>query len=155
MLGTAAGGGLITLMLSVPAIGYLLSPLFARKRTAWVTVGTVDDIPVATPTPLVVDMPTGVGWETPPERRVVYVVRRQDGTVLALSNVCSHMQCDVHWDRSLHQFLCPCHGGLYDMDGRNIGGPPPSPLPQWVHRFTTDSEGRRVLEVQNQFDESI
>jgi Rieske Fe-S protein len=24
--------------------------------------------------------------------------------------------------------VCPCHGGRYDLSGRNISGPPPAPL---------------------------
>jgi Rieske Fe-S protein len=76
--------------------------------------------------------------------------------VLALSNICSHMQCDVHWDQQLGQFLCPCHGGLYNIEGANIGGPPPQPLPQWIHRVTVDPQtNQHMLEIQNSLNESI
>ena len=61
----------------------------------------------------------------------------------------------MHWDRALGQFLCPCHGGLYNMDGTNIGGPPPSPMPQWVHRLDRDPSGRTVLFIRNEYDEQI
>lgn len=153
--GTGAMMGLITLMLSIPAIGFLLSPLFSRTREQWVTVGPIDDVPVEKPTAREVDVPGGEGFPVSPVKRIVYVVKQRDGTVLALSNICSHMQCDVHWDPQMHQFLCPCHGGLYDIAGSNIGGPPPSPLPQWVHRFRTDQSGKRILEIANRLEGSI
>ena len=153
--GTGAMMGLITLMLSIPAIGFLISPLFSRAREQWVTVGPIDDIPVATPTAKTVDVPGGEGFPVPPVKRIVYVVKQPDGSVLALSNICSHMQCDVHWDGQMQQFLCPCHGGLYDISGKHIGGPPPGPLPQWVHRLSTDQGGRRILEIANRLESAV
>ncbi|MBJ7595345.1 MAG: ubiquinol-cytochrome c reductase iron-sulfur subunit [Candidatus Dormibacteraeota bacterium] len=153
--GTGLGMGLVGVMLSVPAIGFLLSPLFTKQKLSWVTVGPIDGVPVNQPTALFAEVPIGTGYATPPVKRVVYVVKKSDGQIRALSNICTHMQCDVHWDPSLGNFLCPCHGGLYDIDGKNIGGPPPQPLAQWKHRFRTDDQGRTVLEIENQLDESI
>ena len=154
--GTALGGGLISILISIPALGFLLSPLFSKKTYTWVTVGPIDQIPVGVPTPLVALLPAVQGPPTPAQPRVVYVVRHADGTTKALSNTCTHLQCDVHWDTLLEQFLCPCHGGLYDIDGLNVGGPPPQPLAQWIHRITQDpATGQHILQIQNRLDESI
>jgi menaquinol-cytochrome c reductase iron-sulfur subunit len=153
---TNLGGGLIALMLSIPAIGFLVGPLFQRRSTTWIRVGDIDSVPIGLPTPFIVSMPIGEGPPTPDVDRIVYVVKTSAGELFTFSNTCTHMQCNVHWDPSLGQFLCPCHGGLYDMGGHNIGGPPPSPLPQWIHRTHVDpSTGRTVLDVQNQYNESI
>jgi Rieske Fe-S protein len=151
---TAAGSGLITAMLTVPALGYLLSPLFQQPRRQTFRVGAIDHVPVETPTPLRVGVVAGEAYDTTPVERIVYVVRKADGTTLALTNTCTHMQCNVHWRDDLKQFLCPCHGGLYDIDGTNVGGPPPSPLPQWVHH-TRQEEGATVLYIENRYDSSI
>jgi len=156
VMGTGAGATLVGVMLSIPAVGFLLSPLFTKRRIEWVSVGPIDDVPVGQPQPLYVLLPNDSGWPTPPERRVVYVVKKPDGTLHAFSNICTHMQCDVHWEERLSQFLCPCHGGLYDIDGNNIGGPPPQPLPQWVHRVRLEPQSQRhILEIQNQLEESV
>jgi menaquinol-cytochrome c reductase iron-sulfur subunit len=153
---TNTGAGVITLMLSIPAIGFLVSPLFQKRRTSWVRVGEIDSVPVGLPTPFTVAMPIGEGPPTGPVNRIVYVVKTTDSKLFAFSNTCTHMQCNVHWDPGLGQFLCPCHGGLYDLTGSNVGGPPPSPLPQWIHRTMVDpGTGHTVLEVQNSFDENI
>ena len=48
--------------------------------------------------------------------------------LIALSPVCSHLGCLVNWDARKGEFLCPCHGGRYDMDGAVRAGPPPAPL---------------------------
>ncbi len=151
---TAAGSGLIGAMLTLPAIGFVLSPLVSKQRRQSFRVGPIDGVPVDVPTPLTVGVVSGEAYDTTPVERIVYVVRRSDGTTLALTNTCTHMQCNVHWRPDLNQFLCPCHGGLYDMDGRNVGGPPPSPLPQWAHQLREEN-GETVLYIENRYDESI
>ncbi len=41
---------------------------------------------------------------------------------------CSHLGCLVKWDPSASMFLCPCHGGTYNADGKVLSGPPPGAL---------------------------
>jgi menaquinol-cytochrome c reductase iron-sulfur subunit len=44
------------------------------------------------------------------------------------------------------RFICPCHGGVYDLRGRRTGGPPPRPLDRF---FTRVVSGR--LEIGPRF----
>jgi cytochrome b6-f complex iron-sulfur subunit len=46
----------------------------------------------------------------------------------ALSLVCTHARCIVRWEDAEKRFLCPCHKGSFDAEGRVLSGPPPSPL---------------------------
>lgn len=57
----------------------------------------------------------------------IFIVRDEKG-FLALSARCTHLGCMVVWNRDHNMFLCPCHGGKYDAEGRNVEGPPPRPL---------------------------
>ncbi len=57
----------------------------------------------------------------------VFVVNNR-GRVFTLSPVCSHLGCLVNWQRTEGAFLCPCHGGRYDIEGNVLSGPPPAPL---------------------------
>jgi len=57
----------------------------------------------------------------------VYVVRLDQGLV-AYDEHCAHLQCPVQWTASIQEFLCPCHGSIYNVFGQNIGGPAPHPL---------------------------
>ncbi len=43
--------------------------------------------------------------------------------LLALYKVCVHLGCLYDWQSSANQFLCPCHGSLYEKDGTYIDGP--------------------------------
>jgi Rieske Fe-S protein len=38
------------------------------------------------------------------------------------------MGCEVHWHPESQEYVCPCHDGLFDPDGRPIAGPPTRPL---------------------------
>ena len=63
----------------------------------------------------------------------VFIVSRIDGLTV-FSAVCSHLGCLVNYHKGKKEFLCPCHGGRYDLSGRNIAGPPPAPLTELPHR---------------------
>jgi len=43
---------------------------------------------------------------------------------IALSSVCPHLGCRVHWEAQNNRFFCPCHNGEFDPEGRATGGPP-------------------------------
>lgn len=57
----------------------------------------------------------------------VFIVAGND-ILTAFSPVCTHLGCLVNWDNNKKEFLCPCHGGKYSMNGDVIAGPPPKPL---------------------------
>lgn len=60
--------------------------------------------------------------------RPALLVMTAEGEYRALSAVCTHLSCTVQYRNDLHQIWCACHNGLYDLNGRNISGPPPRPL---------------------------
>ena len=43
---------------------------------------------------------------------------------IALSSVCPHLGCRVHWQSQESRFFCPCHNGSFDPQGKPTGGPP-------------------------------
>lgn len=66
--------------------------------------------------------------------RPAVLVMTAEGEYRALSAVCTHLSCTVQYRNDLRQIWCACHNGLYDLNGRNISGPPPRPLePFQVH----------------------
>ena len=36
---------------------------------------------------------------------------------------CRHLGCALNWNESLQRWECPCHGSLYDKEGRCLEGP--------------------------------
>jgi cytochrome b6-f complex iron-sulfur subunit len=51
-----------------------------------------------------------------------------DGEPRAMSAVCTHLQCTVEFRAANQDLFCNCHNGVYDLNGRNVAGPPPRPL---------------------------
>jgi len=56
------------------------------------------------------------------------LVHTADGEYRAMSATCTHLSCTVQYRGDLHQVWCACHNGTYDLNGRNVSGPPPRPL---------------------------
>jgi len=148
LLGTQVAAAVVTVLLGIPIVGFLISPLFRREQAVWRQVGDIAGVPDRQPTKFEVAFPLGE-WTNANVNLAVYVVKI-NADYRVFSNVCTHMQCPVRWEDGLRQFLCPCHGGLYDLNGNNVGGPPPKPLPQYVHRI----EGTTLF-IQNRFTESV
>ena len=58
----------------------------------------------------------------------VIVVRAAANEFRAFSATCTHLDCIVGYQNDRQRIYCNCHGGTYDLTGRNISGPPPRPL---------------------------
>jgi len=56
------------------------------------------------------------------------LIRAADGEYRAMSATCTHLSCTVQYRDDLREVWCACHNGMYDLNGRNISGPPPRPL---------------------------
>lgn len=55
---------------------------------------------------------------------------------VALSSVCPHLGCSVHWESQNKRFFCPCHNGAFDAEGAPLSGPPADANPQqFLSRF--------------------
>jgi cytochrome b6-f complex iron-sulfur subunit len=62
------------------------------------------------------------------------LVRTADGEYRALSAICTHLNCTVQYRSDVREVWCACHNGFYDLNGRNVAGPPPRPLESYdVH----------------------
>lgn len=119
--------------------GATLAPSFAAHTPRWLEAAPLDRLDGAAPTPVTLRIARQDGYRQVVDRRVVYLSRAGAG-VRALDSTCSHLGCRTRYDAELRQFVCPCHGGAYDVDGRVVAGPPPAPL----RRLETRLEGGRV-----------
>ena len=58
--------------------------------------------------------------------------RTQANELKAFSAVCTHLSCIVQYRSDVSHIWCACHNGHYDLNGKNIIGPPPKPLEEFV-----------------------
>jgi hypothetical protein len=68
-------------------------------------------------------------------------VRTAAGDLKAFSATCTHLDCTVQYKNDQGILWCACHNGKYDLNGRNISGPPPRPLDS----FRVVVQGEEVL----------
>jgi Rieske Fe-S protein len=62
-----------------------------------------------------------------------------DGSLSALSILCTHVCCECEYIRSNKVIACPCHGSVFDLSGSVVNGPAIVPLPSISLR--TDGSG--------------
>jgi Rieske Fe-S protein len=61
--------------------------------------------------------------------RHIALYRNEGGGLRAMSSVCTHRGCDVHWNPDEKVWDCPCHGSRFAPDGTVLRGPAMQPLP--------------------------
>jgi menaquinol-cytochrome c reductase iron-sulfur subunit len=140
-IGGQAAGGVAAASFLLPALGFALGPIFKSTPHRWETVGTIDDFLDTNYIPTVITLTPGIGEAG---KTTVYVRKRnptidtdapdKDTQFIAISSRCAHLGCPVRWVNAAERFICPCHGGVYDLLGRRVGGPPVRPLDRFYTR---------------------
>jgi Rieske Fe-S protein len=112
------GGGLLASFVSFvyPLVRYLVPPPVADLGGDEVIAGRVADLKPNSAK--IFRFGNGPGL----------LLRTIEGEYHAFSATCTHLSCTVQYRTDLHQVWCACHNGLYDLNGRNVSGPPPRPL---------------------------
>lgn len=134
-------GGLIALGLAIPSGIYVLSPLWKRGEEDWVEIADVSKIPKGDPVKVDYVRRKKDGWITVEDRASVWVVTPDGQEFTVFDPRCTHLGCPYRWEASKHQFLCPCHNGIFSIDGAVLAGPPPKPLERYASRV----EGGKLL----------
>jgi cytochrome b6-f complex iron-sulfur subunit len=122
-LGVWAACGVLAGMVVYPLVRIGASNKSATRTLVWLKAMELDDMPEAGTVETELN---SRGGERPDTR--VFITRSPDGTLTAKSALCTHLGCLVSYNRVLGEFVCPCHGGRYNMMGEPIGGPPDKPL---------------------------
>jgi menaquinol-cytochrome c reductase iron-sulfur subunit len=142
--GQAAGIAAISIV-ALPAIGFAMAPLFEEEGDFWQAVGPVGDFAADTYRDVVITAVPGIGEAG---KTTVYVRRgtadlgEDEKGFVAITTRCAHLGCPVRYVQAAGNFICPCHGGVYDFEGKVIGGPPVRPLDRFQTRVSAD--GRQV-----------
>jgi len=67
------------------------------------------------------------------------IINRPQKGFIVLSKVCTHLGCLIDYEKAKKRFLCPCHAGVFDLEGNVVSGPPPAPLPQFALKIEGDN----------------
>ena len=142
-LGVQAAGGIAVAVVALPAVGFAVAPVFENPDEHWEAVGKPEDFSSDTYRQSVITIVEGVGDSG---KTTVYIRRgstdlgEDPDEFIAISTRCAHLGCPVRFVRAAGNFICPCHGGVYDFEGKVIGGPPVRPLDRFQTRIGQDGQ---------------
>jgi len=162
MTGTAHGAGAVAMAaITVPSLAIGVAPVFEKHDQPWQAVGVPADFDDKSYVPKTITTTAGVGEVG---KTTVYVrkyseqidseKRDEYNAYIAISSRCMHLGCPVRYVAASELFICPCHGGAYDKQGKVTDGPPVRPLDRFYTRlkdglveigprFSLNSEMRR------------
>jgi len=147
MTGTAnTAGAIAAASFTLPALGFAFGPIFESNVAHWEVVGTVDQFNEDNYVPVVITLVPNIGDAG---KSTAYVRKKnpaidtdvydRDTSYIAISDRCAHLGCPVRWVDAAERFICPCHGGVYDLLGRPVSGPPPRPLDRFYTRLSGEN----------------
>jgi cytochrome b6-f complex iron-sulfur subunit len=102
-----------------PIFAYLIPPKQAEVEVSSVKAGKLSEM----------EKESGkiIKFGTKP----VILIRTANDEVRAFSATCTHLDCTVQFRKDFGMIWCACHNGKYDLNGRNVSGPPPRPLDEF------------------------
>jgi Rieske Fe-S protein len=118
-LGTSFGAFLLSVV--YPVSRYLVPPPMGESSAATVTLPIKAD-----------EVKPNTGQLFKFGNRPAILVRTPAGELRAFTAVCTHLNCTVQFRADLGHIWCACHNGHFDLNGKNIAGPPPRPLESFV-----------------------
>jgi cytochrome b6-f complex iron-sulfur subunit len=119
---TGAAGALVGASVLYPVMRYLVPPRIPEATTDRVVAAHVDELKPDSAKTFAFGSTPGI------------LIRTKEGDYRAFTAVCTHLGCTVQFKASDNLIWCACHNGYYDLNGRNVAGPPPRPLTEYeVH----------------------
>jgi len=117
--------------LAAPAVAYLLVTKNSKRRDNFVQAGNLEQLKIGKPLEVSFERTRVDGWRNFQEKSIAWVVRTSEDNVVAYSPQCTHLGCAYHWEESGKQFVCPCHGSRFSIEGKVLGGPAARPLDRY------------------------
>jgi Rieske Fe-S protein len=119
LLGTSAAAFALSVL--YPVSRYLIPPPAGESTAASVIVPLKPD-----------ELKPNTGQIFKFGSRPGILVRTAAGELRAFSAVCTHLNCTVQYRPDLGEIWCACHNGHFNLNGKNVAGPPPRPLEPYV-----------------------
>jgi len=134
-LGTSVGALIVSVI--YPVLRYMTPPKITEASTNQIEAGEVNDPQLLERGYKIVRF----GAEP------VILVKAADNDFRAFSATCTHLDCIVGFQKEQTRIYCNCHGGCYDLQGRNVSGPPPRPLTPYKVNVVSKGSGPGLIVV--------
>jgi menaquinol-cytochrome c reductase iron-sulfur subunit len=130
MIVTAIAG-----IIGVPLAGFLALPALRRSERRWLEVGPVSGFTVGQIQKVLAKPLAAQVWPYETPSVALYVLNDGGGWFTLFHIHCTHVGCPVQWNFQAGRFFSPCHGGVFDKEGRVVAGPPPRPLDRYEYKI--------------------
>jgi cytochrome b6-f complex iron-sulfur subunit len=124
LLSTSLGATVLSIF--YPVVQFLIPPPLSEAQQSNVIAGTANELKPNSAKIFKFGSRPGI------------LVRTSTGEFRAFTAVCTHLNCTVQYRDDLQHIWCACHGGLFDLNGINVAGPPPRPLEQYEANLSGD-----------------
>ncbi len=130
---TAAILGFLSLCMAWPFITYLFPVSSEGKGAKFIKVPGFPSLPVGKPTIMHFEDMDVQAFIKQLNVYDVWVIKHSESTASVFSPLCTHLNCRYAFVKN--EFVCPCHGSIFDENGKVIGGPAPRPLDTLPHKI--------------------
>lgn len=113
--------------LAVPAVKFVVSPLGRRSKETWVDVMAESELQIGQTREVTYALTVQDGYHMVDRKYTVYLHRDASG-VKCFDPACTHLGCRIKYQDDQKRYFCPCHGGVFDDNGKVVSGPPPKGL---------------------------
>lgn len=126
----SAGFTSLAIWMLYPVVRYLVPPKAGQPSVAAVTLPW-------SPTEIKVNSGRIFRFGSQPG----LLIKTPAGELRAFTAVCTHLNCTVQYRDDRQDIWCACHNGVYDLNGKNVSGPPPRPL----EPYKVFAQGDRIV----------
>ncbi len=109
---------------------FIVGDALKAQAAQWVSLGAVADLAAGQVHKTTYNLRRKDAWRTVEEKGLLYVFSQDGATYTALSAICTHLGCNVHFEEETGGFRCPCHDAHFNQAGEVVSGPPRRALAQ-------------------------
>jgi cytochrome b6-f complex iron-sulfur subunit len=118
-LGTTAGAFIVSVL--YPLSRYLIPPKSEESAARTITLAVKP-----------ADLKPNSGQIFRFGSQPAILVDTPTGELKAFTATCTHLGCIVQYRSDINQIWCACHNGHFNLNGKNVEGPPPKPLEEYA-----------------------
>jgi Rieske Fe-S protein len=135
VMGLGVIGSAMAASLGVPLAAFFGLPALRRSETHWLEVGPASAFPKGEIKKVLAKPLVAQVWPHESPSVPLYVMNLDGEKFVLYHTHCTHVGCPVQWNVQAGRFFSPCHGGVFDQEGRVLAGPPPRPLDRYEYKI--------------------
>jgi menaquinol-cytochrome c reductase iron-sulfur subunit len=117
-----------SVLLGIPFLGSIINPGLRKITSSFSKVGDLKNIQNEQPVNIPFLTSSKDAYLDETEMHNVWIVKNSNENITVFSPICPHLGCAYNWNSSDHHFECPCHGSVFDINGKLLSGPAPRNL---------------------------